>query len=250
MEGVLILLFLLLIGANAQLFDSAPLKSFFANCHPGTEDMDECIREGINAASYLMPVGAPEYQLPPFDPFYAKEVVHKRSGPLMQYKLKLTNVVESGWRFSTVTRFKSDLANQKVTYDQTFPEKVVSGDYEFEGSFIPLRLNNKGRFNLTLYDYNQTTTVTMRRGERSIDGLPLSVRIVNTGVRDMNIYISNLLRPNTTLSDILGNVINASWRPFFPLLRPAINDMVSSAFTLIFSRAFASFPFEEVFRPI
>ncbi|XP_071455303.1 circadian clock-controlled protein daywake [Hetaerina americana] len=246
MEGALLLL-LILLTANAQ--DAPPLKSFFANCHPGNEDMDECIRNGINSAAFLMPVGAPEYQLPPFDPFFAKEVVHKRSGPLMQYKLKLKNVVESGWRLSTVTRFKSDMANKKLTYEQTFPEKVVSGDYEFEGSFIPVRMNNKGKFNLTLYDYNQTTTVTLRRGERSVDGLPISVRIVNTGVRDMKIYISNLLRANTTLNDVVENVINASWRPFFPLFRPAINDMVSSAFTLIFSRAFANFPFEEVFQP-
>ncbi|KAG8235710.1 hypothetical protein J437_LFUL015814 [Ladona fulva] len=241
---------LMFVGLKTQNVAAENLKDYFVNCHPGDQDFDECVRNGINSAKHLMPFGAPEYDLPPFDPFHAKEVLHKRSGPLMQYKLRVLNVLESGWRYSTVTRFKSDLANQKITYEQTFPEKFLSGEYEFEGSLVPVRVNNKGTFNLTLYDYNQTTTVTRRRRDSGIaDGNPLTVRIENTGVRDMKIYISNLLRGSTVLEELMGNVINRTWRPFFPLFRPAIDDMVSSAFTLIFSRAFQNFPFEEVFTP-
>lgn len=250
--GDLLLLLLTILGflhVQSQDIQSAKLKDFFVNCHPGDQDFDECVRNGINSAKFLMPYGAPEYNLPPFDPFYAKEVLHKRSGPVMQYKIKLTNLVESGWKISTVTRFKSDLANQKITYEQTFPEKIVAGDYEFEGSVTPMRIQNKGSFNLTLYDYNQTTTVTWRRLENEINGVSLTVRIVNSGVRDMKIYVSNLLRGNTLLEGIMGNLINRTWRPFFPFFKPAIDDMVSSAFTLIFNRAFGNFPFHELFSP-
>lgn len=46
--------------------------------------------------------------IPPFDPIHAKEVLLKRGGPTFGYRLKLKNVMESGWKLSDVTKFKYD----------------------------------------------------------------------------------------------------------------------------------------------
>lgn len=51
---------------------------------------------------YLPPPGVPEYNIPPFDPWYAEEVNQVRSG----YKLKLKHVKEGGWQQSTITKFR------------------------------------------------------------------------------------------------------------------------------------------------
>lgn len=50
--------------------------------------------------------GVPEYNILPFDPFYAAEVPQVRGGRNFNYKLKLLNVSESGWTISQVTRFR------------------------------------------------------------------------------------------------------------------------------------------------
>lgn len=44
--------------------------------------------------------------MPPFDPFFAKEIVQKRGTDSLYYKLTLRDVTESGWTRSKVIRFK------------------------------------------------------------------------------------------------------------------------------------------------
>lgn len=51
-------------------------------------------------------LGLKEFDVAPFDPFFAREVLQVRGGQLFNYKLKLKNVMESGWTISQVTRFK------------------------------------------------------------------------------------------------------------------------------------------------
>jgi hypothetical protein len=46
---------------------------------------------------------------------------------------------------------------------------------------------------------------------------------------------------------ILDSIINVSWRPFLPAVRPLIDDLVSTAFTDIFNKNFQNFPFHELF---
>jgi hypothetical protein len=41
-----------------------------------------------------------------FDPFFAKEVIQKRGGPSMNYRLKLKDVYERGWTESRLTKFR------------------------------------------------------------------------------------------------------------------------------------------------
>lgn len=53
---------------------------------------------------YLPPPGVPEYNIPPFDPWYAEEVNQVRSG----YKLKLKHAKEAGWQQSSITKFRWD----------------------------------------------------------------------------------------------------------------------------------------------
>jgi hypothetical protein len=46
---------------------------------------------------------------------------------------------------------------------------------------------------------------------------------------------------------VLDSVINVSWKPFLPIVKPLIDDLVSTAFTDIFDKYFQNFPFQEIF---
>jgi hypothetical protein len=46
---------------------------------------------------------------------------------------------------------------------------------------------------------------------------------------------------------VLDGIINVSWRPFLPIVRPLIDDLVSTAFTDIFNQNFQNFPFRDMF---
>lgn len=45
---------------------------------------------------------------------------------------------------------------------------------------------------------------------------------------------------------LLDRLINVAWPPGFFLLRPVINDLVSTAFTEIFNRNFQDFDFNQL----
>lgn len=44
---------------------------------------------------------------------------------------------------------------------------------------------------------------------------------------------------------MLDRVINAAWKPGFAVIRPLINDLVSTAFTDIWSKSFGNFPLDQ-----
>lgn len=54
----------------------------------------------------LLFLGVPELKIAPFDPFFAKEVVQRRGGLAVNYRLVLRNVEERGWTQSEVTNFR------------------------------------------------------------------------------------------------------------------------------------------------
>lgn len=50
------------------------------------------------------------------------------------------------------------------------------------------------------------------------------------------------------IENMLDSIINATWRPGFAIIRPLINDLVSTAFTKIWSQSFKNFPFEAFIK--
>ncbi|XP_045503379.1 uncharacterized protein LOC123700248 [Colias croceus] len=189
----------------------------------------------------LISTRIPAMGIAPFDPHFAPEVKQIRSVGGMGYTLTLKNVFERGWTQSTVTKYKTDWENQRIIYSQYFPEKWLEGDYEFKGDAFGLGVLRMGRWNLTLRDYSQTTRI-----KRNGDGVDVHVEIDHIG--DMDIHIGNLLEGRSIMENVLDRIINASWKPGFAVIRPLINDLVSTAFTDIWSKSFQHFPVEAFIR--
>ncbi|KAL4705655.1 hypothetical protein ACJJTC_011217 [Scirpophaga incertulas] len=186
-------------------------------------------------------IGIPDLGVAPFDPHFAKQVMQTRSLGGMKYDLILRNVYERGWTKSTVTKYKTDWENQRIIYSQYFPEKWLNGDYEFKGDMFGLGVLRTGRWNLTLRDYSQTTRI-----KRSGAGVDVLVEVDHIG--DMEIHVGNLLRGNGILERMLDRIINVSWKPGFAVIRPLINDLVSTAFTDIWSQSFKNFPLDNFIK--
>ncbi|KAE8747376.1 hypothetical protein FOCC_FOCC005843 [Frankliniella occidentalis] len=241
------------VRAQEALDKERPLPDYFKACVRGRPDFDRCIMDSLNQCNHFFHTGVPEYNVPPFDPFFAKEVVQKRGGNSLFYKLTLRDVIESGWARSKVIRFKSDPRNYRIRYTQWWPDKFLAGQYEFDGNMIQLPIDNKGQFNLTLYNYTQTTTLTRRpvldEGGRFLRWAPIKVQINVLNSGDMALHISHLLGGRVIMENILDRIINAAWRPGFFVLRTTINDLVETAFTKIFNDGFKGFDLERVLPP-
>lgn len=72
----------------------------------------------------------------------------------------------------------------------------MRGKYEFSGKLLENKVNLKGNWELNLYDFIQTTTVT--RKPRYVEGMkvfdtPLKVNVMVQTCQQMELHISNLL---------------------------------------------------------
>ncbi|KAJ8976659.1 hypothetical protein NQ317_004677, partial [Molorchus minor] len=169
----------------------------FSRCDLTSTDIDICLKDAFNDMrsffkearsnvglytmyfySYL---GLPEYGVGSFDPFYIDEIVQRRRFPFARYKLTLKNVTESGWTTSLVTGVRnlgiSFFVHTLDLLGQTFPImkstslsfsriKRLDGWYEIEGTFFGQEVHNRGSWNLSLFDYSQTLTISRKPRRR------------------------------------------------------------------------------------
>lgn len=222
--------------------EASDIQRIFLPCKMSSPDFDLCMKRAFNKLRPYFKTGVPEMGVAPFDPHFAKEVKQSRAIRGVGYTLTLNDVFERGWTQSTVTKYKTDWENQRIIYSQYFPEKWLNGDYEFKGDAFGLGVIRSGRWNLTLRDYSQTTRI-----KRNGTGLDVHVEVDHIG--DMEIHVGNLLRGNGILERMLDRLINVTWKPGFAVIRPLINDLVSTAFTDIWSTSFKNFPLENFIKP-
>ncbi|KAJ8734997.1 hypothetical protein PYW08_014247 [Mythimna loreyi] len=217
------------------------IERIFSACKKKSPDFDGCIKRALNKMRPYFKLGIPEMGVAPFDPHFAREVKQARAIVGIGYTLTLTSVYERGWSNSTVTKYKTDWDNKRIVYSQYFPEKWLNGDYEFKGDAFGLGALRSGTWNLTLRDYSQTTRI-----KRNGTGVDVHVEVDHIG--DMEIHVSNLVRGSGILERMLDRLINATWKPGFAVIRPLINDLVSTAFTDIWSNSFKDFPIDNFIR--
>lgn len=137
-----------------------------------------------------------------------------------------------------------DWANNTLSYSQDFPEKSLDGKYVFNSKILGQPIKRSGNWNITLYNYSQTTTIRRLGGP----GSRLKVRVFVDKLGDMKLNIGDLFGGVTMIENIAGFFINNAWQPVFPLAKPLINDLVSTAFTDIFNESFRYFPIEKIIK--
>jgi len=237
-------LMLVLLSSCSQ---ASELSTIFESCHKSSPEFDSCIKNGFNELKPLFKSGIAAYNISPFDPHHAGYVEQRRglpNGLVGGYRLLLSDVSEFGWTNSLVTKYKTDWENNKFIYSQDFPEKSLTGLYDFKASILGRNIHTKGAWNMTLYDYAQTTSVTRIGGPGGL----LKVRVEIDKLGDLKMKISDLFNGRKGIEQTADFLINNMWRPGFPFLKPLINDLVSTAFTDIFNESFRYFPVDDFIK--
>ncbi|XP_066251337.1 uncharacterized protein Jhbp16 [Euwallacea similis] len=242
------LVVLVLHAANGQI----DLVEHFDKCKLGTSAFDDCLKDKLNDLTPYFKSEIPDFGIGSFDPFYAEEIHQKMGGAFFNYKLVLRNVTESGWTQSQITKFRSDLPKNLIQITQFFPDKRLNGIYEIEGTFLGQNVKNSGSWNLALFDYVQTLSIS-RKSPRDFSGNfikhpSIKVKCNIQTCKKLELHVGNLAGGRTIIEHALDWIINNAWQPGFVLLAPLINDLVGTAFSEIFTNYFQNFPFERVFH--
>ncbi|XP_031625952.1 uncharacterized protein LOC116342463 [Contarinia nasturtii] len=232
---------------NSHLPLQPELVRVFENCHKKSGTFDLCIKNAFNELRVYFKSGFPNIHIAPFDPHKSPHVEQRRGTTFASgsgYRLILRHVSEYGWTNSKVTKYRTDFENNRIIYTQEFPEKSLDGEYEFKGLMFGRPFVTKGIWNMTLYDYAQTTSVTRVGGPGGL----LKVRVEIDKLGDLKLKISDLFGGRKVIESTADFLINNMWRPGFPFVRPLINDLVSTAFTDIFNESFRYFPVDDYIK--
>ncbi|XP_037952425.1 uncharacterized protein LOC119682928 [Teleopsis dalmanni] len=232
------------VKAEGQVSVDDDFHRILGKCKSDSDGFDDCMRDAFNDLRAYFPTGVPEYSISPFDPHYASFIELRRGDQkgLGGFKLILRNVSEYGWTKSEVTKYHSDKENQQIIYTQYFPEKSLEGLYEFSSKMLGTPLKRKGYWNMTLYDYSQTTSIRRIAGPGSL--LKVHVEIEHIG--GLKMHITNfIVQGRDNLNNFADGIINSMWPIGFPFIKPFINELVSTAFTDIFNESFRHFPIEK-----
>lgn len=208
-------LLVLLLAKSAQGQTTEDVVQIFSDCHYGKSNFDSCIKRAFNNLRPFFKTGIPELNIAPFDPHMAPYVEQLRgdSRGLAGYRLLLSNVSEFGWTNSEVTDYKTDADNNKIVYSQYFPEKSLKGYYEFKSKAVGAPFQTQGFWNLVLYKYSQTTTVTRVAGPGSL----LKVRVEIDNIGDLKLHINNYLGGKPVLGEC-GWIVMKSIRNYYVVL--------------------------------
>ncbi|CAH1102359.1 unnamed protein product [Psylliodes chrysocephalus] len=226
------------------------LENIFENCRLQDPDSEECLKNGLNQLNPYFKEGLPDYGIESFDPFFASEVPYKSRTPLFNFNLILRNVSESGWTLSQVTKLRLNSNKKEMEITQSFPDKRLSGWYAFDGNILGRKIKNEGAWNLSLFNYVQTLTISRKPAGPSapLQYSPIKVKCSLETCKNLEMHISNLAGGRTVIENMLDRVINTAWQPGFVILKPVINQLVGTAFTEIFNKNFQTFPFATVFK--
>lgn len=88
----------------------------------------------------------------------------------------------------------------------------MNGDYDLEAYALGSTIQRSGKWNLTLYDYAQTTTITRIPkntidGNEVYDGQPVDVKVVINRIGNMQIHVSNILNGANLLGNFFFNCL-------------------------------------------
>lgn len=92
--------------------------------------------------------------------------------------------------------FRSDLNKNYIQFVHFFPDKRLTGEYEINGNFLGTKIDNKGHWNLALYDYIQTMTISRKPRQdelgRKIYDTPFKVGVQLQSCKNLELHISHL----------------------------------------------------------
>lgn len=94
--------------------------------------------------------------------------------------------------------------DNQIIYSQYFPEKSLDGRYDFKAKVLGQPMHTRGNWNLTLYDYSQTTYVTRVNGPGSL----IKVRVEIDRIGDMKLTIGDLLGGRRVMGEPMLQFIN------------------------------------------
>ncbi|XP_073838678.1 protein takeout-like [Musca autumnalis] len=233
------------LAAGRSILSEKP--DFLATCSVKSSDVGACLAKNFEAMLHQWKDGIPGLKsVGSLDPMHIKRIsMSQADGGPIAVNLNLTNVEVSGLSETSIKDNGTDIKNLILKFKLIEPAYKVTSDYALRGKLLAYEVNSKGQVIIEMERVLQTLTmhVTLREEDNLKFAEIDQVQIVWDDVGGMRVHFGNLFNGDAALEESADELINGSWRFFYEIIRPAIQQSQERFFKNFISKIFRHIPF-------
>ncbi|XP_055684512.1 protein takeout-like isoform X2 [Lutzomyia longipalpis] len=216
-------------------------------CHYGDS---ACILETASTIIANYSNGVKELGIPTIDPLvYETADVKKISSGALTAQLYLKNLKVYGYSTAKIYKIEGFTENPtKLEFHYKIPKITLSADYKLRGEFFSIPLNEQGKMNDTILNYDYFWNGTVKLVERNNEKY-MKLENYRTKFTTSRIYFNfgNLFNGDKVLGDSANEFFNKNWKILFDTMKPILNKITGQFFGNLVSEPFSKIPYKQFF---
>ncbi|XP_073838874.1 protein takeout-like [Musca autumnalis] len=240
------------LAAERTILSEKP--DFLATCSVKSSDAGACFAKNIEGMFYHWKNGIPGLKsFGSLDPLHIKRIaIAQADGGPIAVNLNLKNVEVFGLSATSITDNGSDVKNLILKFKLNEPTFKITCDYALRGKLLAYSANSKGQAVIEMDKALQTLTLHVKiREEDNFKFAEVDkVQMVWDDVGGMRVHFSNLFNGDAALEKSADELINASWRSIFDVIRPALEQSQEGLLKKFLSKIFRHVPFSYLLEDL
>ncbi|XP_006620996.1 protein takeout isoform X1 [Apis laboriosa] len=226
----------------------AVLPSYIKPCKKRDPDINECITRSIDQLRDKLSAGIPEFEAPPIEPLYLKQIRLSRGPVGARLDVNLTDLRVFGPSTFKVRDLKADVENVVFTFKVNFEKLHFQGKYQIDARVLLLKLTGEGNITGTFTDYDSDVVLRARKVYRDND-IYLNFERMKVKIRigKAHLHLSNLFGGDTVLAAATHDLLNNNNALFLDEITPVLETSLADLFTNVANKITKSFTYKELF---
>ncbi|KAI5746272.1 hypothetical protein M8J77_001782 [Diaphorina citri] len=215
------------------------------------DEFNLCVTNMARTAFPYHIQGDPTRGVPPLDPLPVIRLdLEIRNPPL---KVTVLDGVMVGLKDLDIQASRTDLKTEYSEYDLKIPRLNLLGNYQADGFFLFMAVNDKGPINITIVDLDLTVTIKFSKKVKKDKVLHMKLKDVSFKVNAIGrayYYMGNLFQGALPLlNDQFNQALNADWKAVTNEALPSLSKAFSKMFKSVVGRIMQPYPFNALFPP-
>ncbi|KAF2886150.1 hypothetical protein ILUMI_20022 [Ignelater luminosus] len=220
----------LCISLQLYVANSKSLTDLLRPCRKSDPNLNSCVLNLFQRGITILAKGAPEYFIPPMDPFvipvFEKNITiaNLAEGNIVLKHVKISNILNV-----KVSNVKIDLDNHQGEIDLYHPQIKVSLQYSGDGKLFDTSMHSEGLFKGKFNDIKCNIKLKLKPIEkRGVKYFALEDFKLNTHVGGGYIDIVANDPEQQPIIDFVQNLFNQDPRPYLDVFNPIIVETAES----------------------
>ncbi|XP_066598656.1 protein takeout-like [Prorops nasuta] len=223
------------------------IPPFLQICYRDDPNLNECVKDSVNALKPYLKDGIPALHIPPCEPLNIPKIdISQAAGPV-SVSSTYTNIKVSGGTDFILKTVKVNVEKDRTKLKLKIPRLNMTADYIMDGRILMLPVTGNG---IVHGNFTDIDAIVRIQGERYEDAktemthLRVTDFYVDFNVGRANIHLDNLFNGDKTLSEAMNLFLNDNWKTVAAEIKPALEETVATLFKKFCNRIYSKYPLD------